>query len=118
MKNVRSPRGDFFDSHCISVLQTLQNFLSRKDVTSEVWKECRDVDANLLHSYRDGSAYKQSLLYSSDGMALRLHVYIDDFEVCNPIGSRRSIHKLTAVYYVVGNTGPKYWSQTSIILII
>jgi len=44
--------------------------------------------------------------------------YMDDFEVCNPIGSRQSIHKLTAVYYVVGNTRPKYWSQSSIILII
>ena len=44
-------------------------------------------------------------------MAIRLHMYVDDFEVCNPIGSRRSVHKLTAIYFVVGNVPRRYWSQ-------
>jgi hypothetical protein len=38
-------------------------------------------------------------------------MYIDDFEVCNPIGNRRCIRKLTAVYFLVGNVHTKHWSK-------
>lgn len=38
-------------------------------------------------------------------------LFIDDFEPCNPIGSRRKIHKLSGVYYSLACFPPKYRSQ-------
>lgn len=84
----------------VSVLETLTNLLSHDDVAAEILKESISERGELLCSYRDGSAYKEHPLFGTDKMALRLHLYIDDFEVCNPIGSRRGSHKLTAVYFV------------------
>lgn len=38
-----------------------------------------------------------------DEERLSLILYIDDFEVCNPLGTSCKIHKVTAVYWVSGN---------------
>lgn len=32
-----------------------------------------------------------------------LVLYIDDFEVCNPLGTSRNKHKVTAVYWLLAN---------------
>lgn len=34
---------------------------------------------------------------------MSLILYIDDFEICNPLGTSRKKHKVTAVYWVLGN---------------
>jgi len=83
--------------------------------TMLVLSNARKLSDKTLCDYTDGSAFKEHPLFSEDPMAIRWHMYVDDFEVCNPIGSRRTIHKLTAMYFVVGNVRPKYWSQSSTI---
>ena len=85
----------------VSILDTLKHFLAHEDVASSVVADSHNdtMNENILRSYKDGLAYKSSNLFSKHSMVLRLHFYVDDFEVCNPIGSRRSIHKLTAVYF-------------------
>lgn len=40
-----------------------------------------------------------------------LCLYIDDFEVANPLGTSRKKHKLCAIYWVLGNIHPKYRSS-------
>ena len=98
----------------VPVLETIKMFLAHQDVASEIVKDCTQVaDNDYLYSYKDGSACQNSTLFRNDKSSLRLHFYVDDFEVCNPIGSRRSIHKLTAVYYIIGNVHTRYWSQNS-----
>lgn len=39
-------------------------------------------------------------------------MYVDDFEVCNPLGTSRKTHKLCAVYWVLRNLPP--WSHSSL----
>lgn len=87
--------------------------MCHEDVAGEIVKEYAEGETDVLKSYEDGSACKHLALVCDNKMALQLHFYIDDSEVCNPIGSRRSVHKLTAVYFIVGNKHPKNWSQTS-----
>lgn len=40
-------------------------------------------------------------------------MYIDDFEICNPLGTSRKKHKICAVYWVLGNLPLKYRSSLS-----
>ena len=42
---------------------------------------------------------------------LRLHLYEDEFEIVNPLGSKRTKYKLCAFYYTIGNLSGKYRSQ-------
>jgi len=46
-------------------------------------------------------------------MYVRIHLYSDEFELCNPLGSRKGEHKVCAFYFLVGNLATKYWSVLS-----
>lgn len=37
----------------------------------------------------------------------QIQVYYDDFEAASPLGSKRGAHKVSAVYYVLGNLPPQ-----------
>lgn len=61
-----------------------------------------------MRDYTDGLIWQSHALGHNH---LRLHLYTDEFEVCNPIGSRKNVHKVCAFYYSVGNVELKYRSQ-------
>lgn len=39
-------------------------------------------------------------------MRISVCLYVDDFEVCNPLGTSRKTHKLCALYWILGNLPP------------
>lgn len=61
----------------------------------------------------DGSAFKKHPFFAGDESKICLQLYTDEFEVCNPLGSKRGKHKLTAVYFSVLNLGVQYRSALS-----
>jgi len=42
----------------------------------------------LLSDYCDGDIFRRHPLFSRDPKALQLILYFDEFQVCNPLGSR------------------------------
>lgn len=50
-------------------------------------------------------------LLKEPGFRIALFLYIDDFEVANPLGTSRNKHKLCAIYWVLGNLHSKYRSS-------
>lgn len=55
----------------------------------------------------------KNLLLSGENQSISLALYIDDFEVCNPLGTSRKKHKLCALYLVITNLPVKYRSSLS-----
>ena len=47
-----------------------------------------------LTDYSDGIQFLEHKLFSVDVSALQVLLYYDELEVCNPLGSRRKIHKI------------------------
>ena len=47
-----------------------------------------------LEDFCDGSYCKSHALFSSRINALQIIFYYDDVEICNPLGSKRTIHKI------------------------
>lgn len=47
-----------------------------------------------MSSYSDGQVYKTHPLFKQHSNGLQLILYYDDVEMCNPLGSKRKIHKL------------------------
>jgi len=68
-----------------------------------------------MTSYADGDIYVKHAVFAVNPNAIRLHFYIDEFEVCNPIGSKKGKHKVLGVYYLVGNMANKYCSEIKFI---
>ena len=59
---------------------------------------CRDD--GVLGDYCDGENFKKSPLFSTDETALQILLYYDEIEVCNPIGSKATVHKLGMCMYI------------------
>ena len=47
-----------------------------------------------MSDFCDGELYKNNLLFQQFPNSLEIHLYYDEVDVCNPIGSRRTIYKL------------------------
>ena len=48
----------------------------------------------MMGDYCDAELFQHHQLFKEDPCALQLHLYYDEVEVCNPIGSKAKIHKL------------------------
>ena len=51
--------------------------------------------SDTLEDFCDGKVYHSHPLFSFQSNALQVFFYHDDLEVCNPLGSRRKIHKIS-----------------------
>jgi len=57
----------------------------------------------MLCDFTDGRMWQNTAERLDSDMYLRIHLYSDEFELCNPLGSRRGVHKLCVFYFLVGN---------------
>ena len=51
-----------------------------------------------IATFRDGRMLARNELFASCPKALQINLYYDDVEVCNPLGSKRKIHKLGKIH--------------------
>lgn len=89
----------------VSLLKFLQKLLEHKDIVDKVIN-CHaacNVNQQLYCSFQDGEHYKNNQFLSGKDLRISLCLYIDDFELCNPLGTSRRKHKLCAIYWVLGN---------------
>lgn len=62
----------------------------------------------------NGLYYKQNPLFSgSEDLAISIGLYVDEFEICNPLGTSRKKHKITAIYWVLAHLPAKHRSILS-----
>ena len=52
-----------------------------------------------LEDYCDAETFKKHPLFSLRKGALQLFFYYDDLEICNPLGSKTTIHKIGMAFY-------------------
>ena len=51
-------------------------------------------DDGILQDYCDGSDFKRHSLFSADKQALQIMLYFEEVELCNPLGSSATVHKI------------------------
>lgn len=67
----------------------------------------------LYRSFRDGLLFKKKRFLTTGELQVLLNLYIDDFEICNPLGSSRKKHKICAVYWNLSSLPPGCHSSLS-----
>lgn len=98
----------------IPFLRSLQQILESTEVLNRLTKSQRTQGSNTeeleLQQYcsiRDGVYFqKNPFLSSCEELKISVTLYIDDFELCNPLGTSRKKHKLCSIYWIVNNLGP------------
>jgi hypothetical protein len=93
-------------SYDVSLEDSLTQLLNNEAVLQEVRNKRTRQDGSMW-DYSDGSQFKEHLLYKDHPEALQIHLYFDELEVCNPLGSRALKHKLGLFYYTLGNIRPE-----------
>lgn len=87
----------------IPILQSLVQVLDTEHVREKVLNQDQGLSSSAKYeSSRDGTVYKDNSFYSEE-LRTTLVLYVDDFEICNPLGMSRKKHKITAVYWIFGN---------------
>lgn len=100
----------------VPVSSVLELTLSNVDIRDHILSRNTVLSSgDCFSSYSDGSVFNEHAFFTENPNALRLHFYLDEFEVCNPIGSKRGKHKVLAVYYIIGNLDSKYCSEMKFI---
>lgn len=98
------------------MLQTL----AQKEIQDFVFHD--EAPSNSDFQYRkfsDGNYYKINELFSAEHPTIAIILYVDDFEICNPLGTSRKKHKVTAVYWMLaGVPGLLRSSLSSVFLAI
>lgn len=103
----------------VPILPSLLQILSKKELQEKLLFSSQASSQSVLSSFFDGTHFKDDEILSKDEQTLSLLLYVDDFEVCNPLGTSRKKHKITGVYWVLANLSPQFRATlTSIYLAV
>lgn len=94
----------------IPLLETLKVLLNN-EVVQKFFTTDIKVNNNAYTHFVDGDIYKNNSFFQNNSNAIQLQLFFDEFEVCNPLGSKTSIHKIGAFYFVINNF-PFYINST------
>lgn len=95
----------------VTILESLIQILGKENIRDQILSKAQEQSSpHQYKSYRDGTVYKENSFYSED-WRITLVLYIDEVEICNPLGTSRKKHKTTAVYRVFGNMPHTSWSS-------
>lgn len=89
----------------VPILDTLK-FMCKNPEICDLLKRDQRSAPDLLTDLKDGSYFKNHPLFSTKKHALQIQLYYDDFEPANPLGSKRGIHKIDCLYFVIRNQTP------------
>ena len=91
----------------IPIIRTLELLLKHPDVLHFVTHNHKSHEG-VIQDYCDANQFQQNPIFQQDCNALQLHFFYDDFETVNPLGSKTSIHKIGAFYFVLKNLPPRF----------
>ena len=96
---------------CISLIDTMKKIFS----DNNFFELCKNYmssqleDPTILTDFKDGSTFQTSV--QTNQLTLPFVLYYDDFESGNPLGSKRGIHKIGAVYMALRCCYPFFYSK-------
>ena len=94
----------------VSLLDQLELLLQRDDVYAQVMQNKVEVEG-VLSRFEDGTAFKTSELFKRYPKAIQIHLYLDEAQVCDPLGSKTTSNKLVFVYFQLGHIDVKVRSN-------
>lgn len=89
----------------VPILETLQFLFKFQSFRSYVENYIQN-DNNDLKDIDDGTLLKSTVFWKDRKGTIKLHLYYDEFETTNPLGSKTGVLKLGAIYFIVRNIPP------------
>lgn len=89
----------------IPILETLKSILQNPHLT-DLFKPRHVPKESVYVDLSDAAHFKSNPLFCTEKDALQIQLFYDDFETANPLGSKKGIHKLGAIYFTLRNFRP------------
>ena len=70
----------------------------------------------VLSDFTDGSLFRSNELFGNNDTALKILLYFDDVNLCNPLTNE--VHKITLLYYQLANLPIEYRSKLNSIYLL
>lgn len=99
----------------VPISSVLPVMLNRDDILDKILQEktCTESQSGHYKTFSDKSYFKENPLLSGEELCISLGLYIDDFEICNPLGTLRKKRRVCAIYWVMANLPVRYRSSLS-----
>lgn len=101
----------------VSVKETVNRILHWHSSWAEMLDlDSESTDSSVISSYFSGENFKKAYHQLKNDIKVPfypivLQVYYDDFETCNPIGTKAGVHKLGGFYFTILNFGRRHNSK-------
>lgn len=95
----------------VPILELLSKLFERTEILQSLQKSTGRREGH-YSSFQDGEYFKENKLLTEE-LGIALGLYIDDFEVCNPLGTSKKKHKVCGIYWVLSNIPLKFRSTLS-----
>lgn len=102
----------------VSIIKSIQCLFQNSSFYESYFKNEHVCRNDYFQKYCCGQNFKSNNLYLKHPDALQLQIYYDDFELCNPLGSKRKIHKLGAIYLNIKNLPAKTYSNLNNMILV
>ncbi|KAL2101492.1 hypothetical protein ACEWY4_003253 [Coilia grayii] len=94
----------------VPILQVLHKLLERSEILQTLQRSSQEEGH--YNSFQDGEYFKENKLFNEE-LGIALGLYIDEFEICNPLGTSKKIHKICGIYWVILNLPIQFRSTLS-----
>ncbi|KAB0790517.1 hypothetical protein PPYR_15088 [Photinus pyralis] len=94
----------------VPIHETLKSLLNDPNVNSQCFSAPHVSSDGVYRDYYDGICCKDNTFFSRNKHSLKIILYQDSFEICNPLGSARNKYKITGIYMTLANLYP--WNRT------
>lgn len=97
----------------ISPIESLKSFFKNEENRKLYFDFNRNHECvkNVYERFCCGKVFQSNSFFKSNPYAIQLAFSTDEFEVCNPLGSRKGKHKLWPVYFTIKNLPPRLNSK-------
>ena len=103
----------------IPIHKSIEQLLQNEDILDIVLKRRNQAfDGHFFHNLTDGTVYREHPIFSQEEQALKILLYFDDIEICNPLGKKSGVHKLGVFYYSLANFPTQYRSRLCLIRLV
>lgn len=101
--------------HYISITQSIISLFQRDDFRKTYFEfndmSNRESTENKYIDFSSGTRFKNNELFANHPESLQIELATDDFDLCNAVGSKATIHKLFPVYFSIKNLPSKFTSK-------
>lgn len=107
--------------HYVPVPRLLAKLCEVPDIAAQIYTpQLRRDDPKVYADFTDGLLFQDFRDLIAEGVqyTIFLMLYSDEVEICNPLGAKRGVHKLLAVYFTLLNLHPRHRSQLRSIYLV